>query len=151
VRRDVATAAGGFVTESRFLGCEDYDFWLSVARDWPLAATDAIVARYRRHATNMSGDAGLISRSQILVLERQRGRARPGTELLFDRSIARVRFERGDELYMEGRSAEARAEWHASTRLVPRPLRETVPRLAKSRIPSPWRAWLRARLRRRAG
>jgi Glycosyl transferase family 2 len=148
LKREVAEAAGSFLTDDRYRGCEDYDFWLSVARDWPLAASSRTVARYRRHRSNMSRDQGLMLRSQILVLERQRSRARPGSEALFDKAMADLRLERGDRLYLDGRSAEARAEWRASALLAPRSLTELLPRMVKSHIPPSFRGRLR-RWRRR--
>jgi glycosyltransferase involved in cell wall biosynthesis len=144
LKRVVAEAAGAFVTDACFRGCEDYDFWLSVARDWPLAASEHIVARYRLHSSNMSRNQDLILGSQLLVLERQRRRARPGFEAQFDEAMARVHFERGDILYKGGRSAEARAEWRASTLLVARSRAQVLSRVAKSYIPSSVRQWLRS-------
>ena len=95
----------------------------------------------------MSRNQDLILGSQVLVLERQRRRARPGSEALFDEAMAALRFERGDILYMEGRSAEARAEWRASVLLVPRSPGQVL-RMAKSHIPSSVRRWLRGWRRR---
>ena len=144
LKREVV-GEGCFVTDSRFRGCEDYDCWLSIARDWPLATTNDVVARYRLHSSNMSRDQGLLLQSQIVVLEHQRRRARPGFEALFDEALARIHFERGDILYMQGSSAEARAEWRASARLVPRAQGQLLARVAKSHIPVRLRSWLRSR------
>ncbi|HVQ30480.1 MAG TPA: hypothetical protein VMV21_12905, partial [Vicinamibacteria bacterium] len=69
-------------------------------------------------------------------------------EARFDEAMARVHFERGDILYMEGRSAEARADWRASALLVPRSPGQLLSRMAKSHIPARLRQWLRGRRRR---
>lgn len=48
VRRDAALAVGGFDEDWRY--GEDFDFWLRLARDYPVVCTDAITSRYRIHA-----------------------------------------------------------------------------------------------------
>ena len=69
-RRVVLAAAGGF--DPSLPACEDYDVYLRLARAHPIAAHEAIVAEYRIHEQNMSGDPTLMLRTVLRVLRRQR-------------------------------------------------------------------------------
>ncbi len=68
-RRDAFASIGGFDTTVD--ACADYDLYLRLARVYELAVHREIVADYRQHAENMSGDALLMLRSALAVLERQ--------------------------------------------------------------------------------
>ena len=69
-RRAALLAAGGF--DPALPACEDYDLYLRLAREHPVAEHDAVVAEYRIHGDNMSRDAGAMLRSVLGVLHRQR-------------------------------------------------------------------------------
>jgi len=62
-------AAGGFDTDLK--ACEDYDLYLRIARKFPIYCYDQLVAEYRRHGTNMTGNAALMFTSILAVLRRQ--------------------------------------------------------------------------------
>ena len=69
-RRRIVEAAGGFA-----LGvdaCADYDMYLRISRDHPVAFHDAVVAEYRKHDENMSSDAGRMLRELLQTMRRQR-------------------------------------------------------------------------------
>jgi SAM-dependent methyltransferase len=68
-RREVFEAVGGF--DSSLSAAEDYDMYLRIARQYPICRHEAVVAKYRRHGANMSGNATLMLRSLITVLRRQ--------------------------------------------------------------------------------
>jgi len=53
-RRDLLEAAGGF--DERLRRCEDYDLYLRMARQHPIAGYPDLVAAYRLHGGNMSTD-----------------------------------------------------------------------------------------------
>ena len=53
-RRDLLEATGGF--DERLRRCEDYDVYLRMARQHPIAGYPDLVAAYRRHGDNMSAD-----------------------------------------------------------------------------------------------
>jgi glycosyltransferase involved in cell wall biosynthesis len=53
-RRDLLAAAGGF--DERLRRCEDYDVYLRMTRQHPIAGFPDLVAAYRLHGGNMSGD-----------------------------------------------------------------------------------------------
>jgi hypothetical protein len=69
-RREAVLAVGGFDAVLR--AAEDYDLYLRLARRYPLASHETLVAQYRQHDGNMSLDARLMLRSTLLVLKRQR-------------------------------------------------------------------------------
>ncbi len=52
--------------------CEDYDLFLRLARRWPVACHDRLVAEYRIHGRNMSADAATMLQVALEVLERHR-------------------------------------------------------------------------------
>jgi glycosyltransferase involved in cell wall biosynthesis/SAM-dependent methyltransferase len=69
--------AGGFdVTLRR---CEDYDIYLRMSRNHPVANHRRIVAEYRRHGTNMSSNSLEMLRSVQRVLARYRPPERSGS------------------------------------------------------------------------
>ena len=69
-RRAVFDDVGGFDTT---LGaCEDYDLYLRITRRFPVHCHAEVAAEYRQHDTNMSKDAGLMLKTALGVLGRQR-------------------------------------------------------------------------------
>ncbi len=68
-QRILFEAAGGFDTDLK--ACEDYDLYLRIARKFPIYCYDQLVAEYRRHGTNMTGNAALMFISILAVLSRQ--------------------------------------------------------------------------------
>jgi glycosyltransferase involved in cell wall biosynthesis len=67
--RRVFDAVGGF---NLALGaCEDYDLHLRVARSFPGCHHGALVAEYRRHDANMTGDPVVMLKSSLQVLRSQ--------------------------------------------------------------------------------
>jgi hypothetical protein len=68
-QRHVFDKVGTFSTQLR--ACEDYDMYLRVAREFPVATHEELVAEYRMHGSNMSGDLALMLRSVTRVLNLQ--------------------------------------------------------------------------------
>jgi glycosyltransferase involved in cell wall biosynthesis len=68
-RRWVFDVVGDYDTALR--ACEDYDLYLRVARQCPVARHDELVAEYRLHGDNMSRDFDLMLASAISVLQSQ--------------------------------------------------------------------------------
>jgi glycosyltransferase involved in cell wall biosynthesis len=69
-RREPLTASGGF--DERLRACEDWDVYLRLAKDYPVACHSHIVADYRRHAGGMSCDFIRLVDAGLAVLERHR-------------------------------------------------------------------------------
>ena len=76
--RRVFDAVGGFNLALR--ACEDYDLHLRVARSFPGCHHGALVAEYRRHDANMTGDPVLMLKSSLQVLRSQQHSLRTPAE-----------------------------------------------------------------------
>jgi len=68
-RRDVLDDAGGFDESLR--ACEDYELYLRLTRERKVNEHQAVVAEYRKHGGNMSGDPSMIARVAAEVLRKQ--------------------------------------------------------------------------------
>lgn len=53
--------------------CDDWDMWLRISARYPFGGTPEILALYRRHGTNMSGDLGQMRASQLAVVHKHFG------------------------------------------------------------------------------
>jgi glycosyltransferase involved in cell wall biosynthesis len=69
-RRSVLDKVGSF--DSRVDACADYDIYLRISRIHPVRFHDGLVAEYRKHGQNMSGDAALMIRQLLQVMRAQR-------------------------------------------------------------------------------
>ncbi len=133
IRRDVFDRCGGFPPEVRF--CEDYDLWLTVARDYPIAAADSVVADYRIHQAQATTDWRGLNDGHLQVLRKHRARVRPGFGAAFDASEAAQLLEFGDSLYLAGDTWEARRRWGEARRVGTLPLSSIAFRWVKSFLP----------------
>jgi SAM-dependent methyltransferase len=68
--RAVFSRVGLYDTKLR--AAEDYDMYLRISREHPVAIHEALVAEYRMHGTNMSKDLVLMVKATTAVLKRQR-------------------------------------------------------------------------------
>jgi glycosyltransferase involved in cell wall biosynthesis len=75
-RRSVLDELGGF--DPSVNPSADYDLYLRVARRYPFAPHDTLVADYRQHGTSMSRDALLMLEATLTVLRRHRPPRRAG-------------------------------------------------------------------------
>jgi glycosyltransferase involved in cell wall biosynthesis len=100
----------GYFDES-FRLREDYDLWISLARRYPIAVTQEVVTNYRISPGQISSNWDRCHEAWLDVLIKQRRQARDGLQGDFDRAIARIHVEYGDDLYLHGRRREARREW----------------------------------------
>ena len=69
-RREAIEAVGGF--DIRLPACEDYDLYLRIASQFPVATHEEIVADYRIHDTNMSHDPSFMLFWALRVLRAQK-------------------------------------------------------------------------------
>jgi len=60
-----------FRYDTSLRACEDYDLYLNIARKFPVAHHTLLIAYYRIHGSNMSGDTKLMLNSVLSVLDRQ--------------------------------------------------------------------------------
>jgi glycosyltransferase involved in cell wall biosynthesis len=77
-RRTPIVDSGGF--DVTLAACEDYDIYLRIAREHPVATHEEPVAEYRIHGTNMSRDYALMLAMALKVLDRQRPYVRGNRE-----------------------------------------------------------------------
>jgi len=71
VKKEVMVAVGGFQEQAKFLGSEDRDCWLRVARQYPIHCHHELIAEYRRHASQMSQEWALMLSSGIAAMREQ--------------------------------------------------------------------------------
>ena len=69
-RREAVERAGGF--NPNVNAAADYELYLHVARHHPVCDHGQVVAHYRQHESNMSGNAARMLRETLAVLRRQR-------------------------------------------------------------------------------
>ena len=69
-RREALERIGGFNSDVN--ASADYDMYLHIARHHPVFDHGQVVAHYRRHDANMSGNAARMLRETLAVLRRQR-------------------------------------------------------------------------------
>jgi glycosyltransferase involved in cell wall biosynthesis len=130
---DAVRSVGAF--DERFTMAEDYDLWLTLARDYPIVAIGEVVTNYRMHGNQSSSRWELHYEHILRVLQKHRERARPGFEPAFDASIASVYFRYGDDLYYQGRPIEARERWRRSHSMRGTTGSRLALRITKSYIP----------------
>lgn len=70
-RRDCFDRVGLF--DEGLRGSEDWDMWLRVARDFPMAGIPIPLVNYRVHGNNMSGQPDFMLRYQLMVVEKHFG------------------------------------------------------------------------------
>ena len=76
-RRDCLLEVGGYDGTLRL--AEDYDLYLRLVRNHPVACHPGIVAEYRWHEQNISSDGLKMLRATLKVLDRHEARIRPNT------------------------------------------------------------------------
>lgn len=69
-RRDILAAAGGF--DETLRRCEDYEVYLRLSHEHPVASHPAIIADYRHHGQNMSLDTAGMLDAALAVLDRHK-------------------------------------------------------------------------------
>jgi len=104
-RRQVFDRVGGF--DSACSPTADYDLYLRIMRRFPIAAHDALVARYRQHAANMSKDGRLMLASILKVLKRHRKAVRhdPALYAAYRAGVRRCRYFYGERIVEQFRQA----------------------------------------------
>jgi glycosyltransferase involved in cell wall biosynthesis len=144
IRTEVLRECGGFVEDRRFQYCEDFDLWLTLARDYPVVAVPHVVTNYRQYAGQGTKNWERRHQPRLEVLFKGRGACRPGFHDEFTRAIGRAEMALGDAMYISGDCRAARNHWrnaHTSHGLAA-DWRMRV-RFAKSLLPK----WVLERLR----
>jgi glycosyltransferase involved in cell wall biosynthesis len=113
-RRDILQRAGPFA--SGVDACADYELYLRISREHPVAFHDAVVAEYRKHGANMSDNASLMLRQLLEVMRRQRPHLRsPEREQAFREGLANIRSYYGNRIMSQmRRRVRSGAGWRRS-------------------------------------
>lgn len=99
VRKSILNEIGGFDENPSFRGCEDYDLWFRLAGHGAVFyGMDAVLARYRVHASAMSRNRPQMLASELAVIEEHIPEDGP------DRKIAKKRLK---HVYRESLTALA--------------------------------------------
>lgn len=115
-RREVVLAVGGFNEKLR--ACEDRDFYLRLARQWPLYCHHEIIAEYRRTPGQMSkrGDAMLKSAMNVLHLQWPYARQRPVYVDAYQEGLFHCRRRYGEEALWQMVACARGGEWTKALR-----------------------------------
>jgi len=109
-RRRAVQDVGGFAPE--FLGVEDWDLYLRIARTFPVVCQSDTVAEYRRHPAQLSNRSAHMLRESVRALRRQVPALRSSAETAAWRQGLRdARRFYGVPLAQEWRRAVAHGRW----------------------------------------
>jgi hypothetical protein len=136
IRTEVLRECGGFVEDRRFQYCEDFDLWLTLARDYPVVAVPQVVTNYRQYPGQGTKHWERRHQPRLEVLLKGRDVCRPRFHDEFTRAIGGAEMALGDALYVSGNCRAAREHWRKSLALgdVGADWRFRV-RVAKSHLP----------------
>jgi len=118
-RRAALTAIGAF--DQGLRACEDYELYLRIAREHPIACHHHIVAEYRLRSGSMSEDPALMLRSVLKVLRAERAHLPPQPSYRAAYREGR-RFWRGlyaERLVRRMRHAEDAGDWSTVAQCLP--------------------------------
>jgi hypothetical protein len=108
VRRAALERVGGFDATLGVYGCEDWDLWLRLAREWAIAVVDEELTLYRRHDGNTA--AKQVLTSALLVVDKAYRDPRTAAAAGLSRAAARARlyWYHAGALALENRRAAVR-------------------------------------------
>jgi hypothetical protein len=118
--REHALAVGGF--DPTLKVCEDYDFWLRLAKDRRVGVVAAPLVGYRHHGSSLSDDQEAMIRGRIEVAERVFAapqRYPQGAPAFFHAEQARRYAQLGRRAFHAGDLRQARQHFWRSLRSVP--------------------------------
>lgn len=115
-RRAFVVKAGGF--DSAIDACADYDLYLRISRDHPVAFHQHVVADYRKHGDNMSDNAALMMRQLLAVMRRQRPHLTTSARRdAWREGIANIRSYYGDRIVTQLRDrVRRRSGWRRTAK-----------------------------------
>ena len=113
-RREPLQRLGGFTPG--FEAACDYDLYLRASREYPVYDHGELVAAYRRHGTNMSGNAARMLRETRAVMRRHRPVRRSAEAVAWQEGCRHWRAFYGTHLVEEIRQHYRDADWLACWR-----------------------------------
>jgi hypothetical protein len=108
-RREALQAAGGFDEDAVLISTEDYDLWLRLAGQGPMAYQDLPLSHYLLHSHNLSDNLRFLAGiDRIMEKVEQRAPGDAHVKLLSDRRRAGVRLDAAYDLVNSGEASRAR-------------------------------------------
>ena len=110
-RRAVFASVGGF--DSSVDASADADMYLRIARRFAVCGHEKVVADYRQHGVNMSGNPARMLRASLTVLRKQRRHVKGNNkyEEAYKAGTRNRRWRYGDRLVEEVRAHAREREW----------------------------------------
>lgn len=68
IRREVGLAIGGFSEKPEFVGVEDYDFWIRIAKTGPIALLPDVLGDFRLHGNNFTANRERLAKRVLVML-----------------------------------------------------------------------------------
>lgn len=115
-RRDILKRMGGFDKNLRY--CEDYDVYLRIAAQHPIACHAGVIAEYRQHGANMSHNAERMLRTTLEVLEKHGSSANadPETHLACESGLRHYQKHYGGPMLVQSLKHLSRGEFVAGSK-----------------------------------
>jgi len=113
IRRACLDSVGAFDESPEFFAVEDYDLWLRIAADFPIAFAPGSVVAIRRHGASISAEVAVLRRRALKVLaktERQHAGLVSRHRAALNEGYARNHGAVAAALLRQGRVARGR--WH---------------------------------------
>jgi glycosyltransferase involved in cell wall biosynthesis len=134
-RRSLFEHVHGFDTEID--GTADFELNLAVAREFPIASHETMVAEHREHASNMSDDAAKMLRETLVAMRRQRPHVKgdPERRRAYRQGIRNWKRYWGDLLAAQAAQARREGRWGDAMRAAAKLVRYrpgALPRIFRS-------------------
>ncbi len=95
------------------MGVEDREYWLRIARRYPVLFIDKVLAYYRIRQSSMSKDTSQMLKARLYVIDKYAPEGESHQDLR-RLALAKIYRDYGDELLLKKRHAEARVQYEKS-------------------------------------
>lgn len=68
-KKDVLIKTGGFLEDEKFIGCEDYEYWMRLSKEGKFYFINKVLGEYRIHGTNIISNPIKLANNVFNVLE----------------------------------------------------------------------------------
>ncbi len=140
-RREALDAVGGWRSDPRRWGVEDYDVYLRIARLGPIGTVQDVVNEYRRHRSSQGQPFDRLLQSIVWVLEDEAEHTRD--DAAYDAARRRGLAYWKREFNLRGREHAIRAAWKTGSRV--KAVRLAVAYVLRYPLPAARSAYQRAR------
>jgi glycosyltransferase involved in cell wall biosynthesis len=109
-RRSCCDSVGMFDSKLGYLGCEDRDLWLRIAKSYKIVYIDKVLARYRVRRDGMSHNVGNMFRARVYIIDKYFPEGQGHTRLR-NLALAKIFRDSGDEFLLRRDFVEARKQY----------------------------------------